>query len=101
MFRGSLRVEVDEDGVRTGDWFEASREEPPGCGEAAPSLEESLFFFEDLFGSLPRESSRFSLENICAADQVVRQAGREAVGEVSWDSTLLRLRWTAAAEDRG
>lgn len=53
----SFRVELDDDGVRTGLWLEPSLEEPAVCGEDAPSLE-SLFFFEDLFGSLPRESCR-------------------------------------------
>lgn len=51
LLRLSLRVEVDEDGVRTGDWLEESRDE----GDAVPSLE-SLFFLEFLLGSLPRDS---------------------------------------------
>ena len=50
LVRVSFSVEVDEVGVRFGDWL-ASLDE----GEAVPSLE-SLFFFEDLLGSLPRES---------------------------------------------
>lgn len=50
LLRISLRVEVDEDGVRTGDWF-ASLD----TGDWVPSLE-SLFFLEDLLESLPRES---------------------------------------------
>lgn len=49
--RESFRVDVEDVGVRTGDWFEASRDE----GEAVPSFE-SLFFLEDLLGSLPRDS---------------------------------------------
>lgn len=49
--RASLSVDVEDVGVRFGDWFEASRDE----GEAVPSLE-SLFFLEDLLDSLPRES---------------------------------------------
>ena len=49
----SLRVELEEEGVRFGDWFE-SRE--PDDGDAVPSLL-SLFFL-DLLGSLsfPRDS---------------------------------------------
>jgi hypothetical protein len=47
----SFRVEVDDDGVSTGDWV--SRELPEG--EAVPSLE-SLFFFDDLLSLLPRWS---------------------------------------------
>jgi|SRR5687767_2918930 hypothetical protein len=49
--RASLSVDVEDVGVRLGDWLEASRDE----GEAVPSLE-SLFFLEDLLGSLPRDS---------------------------------------------
>lgn len=50
MLRGSLRVDVEDDGVRTGDWL-ASRDE----GDEVPSLE-SLLFLEDFAASLPRES---------------------------------------------
>lgn len=47
---------VDEDGVATGDWA-ASREETLDCdGDEVPSLESLFLFFEDLFGSLVRES---------------------------------------------
>lgn len=53
MFRMSLRVDVDDDGVSTGDWLDESRDE----GDEVPSLE-SLFFLEDLPASLPRESYR-------------------------------------------
>ena len=52
LFRGSFRVDVEDVGVRTGDWLE-SRDE----GDAVPSLE-SLFFLEDLLESFPRESWR-------------------------------------------
>lgn len=48
--RASLSVDVEEVGVKFGDWL-ASRDE----GDAVPSLD-SLFFLEDLLGSLPRES---------------------------------------------
>jgi hypothetical protein len=48
LLRISLRVEVEDDGVKTGDWFVAA-----AFGDAVPSLE-SLFFLEDLL-SLPRE----------------------------------------------
>ena len=54
LLRMSLtRVELEDRGVRLGDWFE-SRE--PDDGNAVPSLL-SLFFL-DLFGSLsfPRDS---------------------------------------------
>ncbi len=57
LLRMSFSVDDEEDGVRTGDWFEASLVEPIDDGEAVPSLE-SLFFFDALFGSLPRESYR-------------------------------------------
>lgn len=50
----SFRVDVDEEGVNTGDWF--SRE-PLEEGEAVPSLE-SLFFLEDLLSPLPLERAR-------------------------------------------
>lgn len=50
MFLGSFRVDVEEEGVRTGDWL-ASRDD----GEAVPSLL-SLFFLEDLLESFPLES---------------------------------------------
>lgn len=46
----SLRVDVEDEGVSTGDWLE-SRDE----GDAVPSLE-SLFFLDDLLESFPRES---------------------------------------------
>ena len=49
LLRISFRVEVEDDGVMTGDWLVAA-----AFGEAVPSLE-SLFFLEDLL-SLPRES---------------------------------------------
>ena len=57
MLRISFRVEVDEEGVSTGDWLD-SRPEPVELGDAVPSLE-SLFFLEDLLESLPRESCGF------------------------------------------
>lgn len=50
LLRGSLRVDVEDDGVRTGDWL-ASRDD----GDEVPSLE-SLLFLEDFAASLPRES---------------------------------------------
>ena len=54
LLRISFRFEVEDVGVRTGDWLEPSRAELDD-GDAVPSLE-SLFFFDDLFGSLPRDS---------------------------------------------
>lgn len=56
MFLISFREGLEEDGVRTGDWLD-SLDDPIDEGEAVPSFE-SLFFLEDLFGSLPRESCR-------------------------------------------
>ena len=54
----SLRLDADEDGVRTGDWLELSLDAPPiELGDDVPSLE-SLFFLDDLFGSLPRDSCK-------------------------------------------
>lgn len=52
MLRMSFRVEVEDDGVKTGDWVESFE---AAFGDAVPSFE-SLFFLEDLFESLPRES---------------------------------------------
>ena len=52
MLRGSFRVEVEEDGVKTGDWLATPA---AAFGDAVPSFE-SLFFLEDLLESLPRES---------------------------------------------
>jgi len=52
LLRMSLRVEVEDDGVKTGDWLESLA---AAFGDAAPSFE-SLFFLEDLLESLPRES---------------------------------------------
>lgn len=52
MLRGSLRFDEDEDGVSVGEAVAGSREL---TGDAVPSLE-SLFFLDDLLGSLPRES---------------------------------------------
>lgn len=43
-----LSVEVEDEGVRTGDWV--SREPPEG--DAVPSLE-SLFFFDDFVSPFP------------------------------------------------
>lgn len=54
LFRMSFRLGLEEEGVRTGDWLD-SLDEPIDDGEVAPSLA-SLFFLDDLFGSLPRES---------------------------------------------
>lgn len=51
----SLIVEVEEVGVRTGDWLAESRAALEDEGEAVPSLE-SLFFLDALLGSLLRES---------------------------------------------
>ena len=60
-------MDVDEEGVRTGDWLDESREE----GDAVPSLG-SLFFLEDLLGSLPRDSCdrRVSNDSNSARGQV-------------------------------
>lgn len=56
LLRMSFNVEVEEDGVRTGDWLaDASRAAEEFEGEEVPSLE-SLFFLDALFGSLLRES---------------------------------------------
>jgi len=55
LFRMSFRVDEEDEGVRTGDWLAASLDEPREDGDAVPSLE-SLFFLDDLLGSLPRES---------------------------------------------
>lgn len=52
LLRPSLRVEVDDDGVRAGELLDGSRDD----GDAAPSLD-SLFFLEDLLGSLPARES--------------------------------------------
>jgi hypothetical protein len=46
LLRLSFRVEDEEDGVRTGDWFASL--EPREFGEDVPSFA-SLFFLEDLF----------------------------------------------------
>lgn len=54
LLRISLREGLEDDGVRTGDWLD-SLNDPIDEGDAVPSLG-SLFFLEDLFGSLPRES---------------------------------------------
>jgi hypothetical protein len=48
----SLRVDVEDDGVKTGDWLESLA---AAFGDAAPSFA-SLFFLEDLLESFPRES---------------------------------------------
>jgi hypothetical protein len=62
----SFRVDVEEDGVKTGDWVESLAE---AFGDAVPSFE-SLFFLEDLLESLPRES--------CCGEQGQRHA------EIEW-----------------
>ena len=48
----SLRVDVEDDGVRFGDWLASLV--PAEFGDAVPSLES--FFLLDLFESLPLES---------------------------------------------
>jgi hypothetical protein len=48
-------VVVEEDGVATGDW-PASLDELDCDGDDVPSLESLFFDFEDLEGSLARES---------------------------------------------
>lgn len=56
LFRGSFSEVVEADGVATGDCA-ASREDPPrDDGEDVPSFESLFLDFEDLFGSLVRES---------------------------------------------
>lgn len=56
LFRGSFSVVVDEDGVVIGDCV-ASLAEFDCDGDEVPSLDSPLFLdFEDLFGSLARES---------------------------------------------
>lgn len=55
LLRISLRFEAEDEGVRLGEEPEASRIALLEDGDAAPSLE-SLFFLEDLLGSLPRDS---------------------------------------------
>lgn len=49
---GSLRVDVDDEGVRLGDCVSRPAVEE---GEAVPSFE-SLFFLDDLLSLLPRDS---------------------------------------------
>ena len=71
LLRRSLSVDVDDDGVSTGDWFE-SRE--PADGDEVPSLP-SLFFLEPLAESLPRESCDG------ARDTLARPVGDGSVGE--------------------
>lgn len=53
LLRISFRVDVDEEGVKTGDWL-ASLEELAEFGDAVPSFP-SFLFLEDL-GSLPLDS---------------------------------------------
>jgi hypothetical protein len=60
LLRISLRVEVEDDGVKTGDWLVLAA----AFGDAVPSLE-SLFFLEDLL-SLPRESCTKTRSTRCA-----------------------------------
>lgn len=53
LLRISFKVEVDDEGVKTGDWL-ASLDELPEFGDAVPSFP-SFLFLED-FGSLPLDS---------------------------------------------
>jgi hypothetical protein len=46
---------VEDDGVATGDWA-ASLDELDCDGEEVPSFDSLFFDFEDLLGSLARES---------------------------------------------
>lgn len=55
LLRISFTVEVEEEGVRTGDWPAESRAVLEDEGDAVPSLE-SLFFLDALLGSLLRDS---------------------------------------------
>lgn len=52
LFRMSLRVDVEDEGVMSGEFWLAE----PLLGEAVPSLES--FFLEDLLESFPRESCK-------------------------------------------
>jgi hypothetical protein len=54
LFLASFSEVVDAEGVTLGDW-PASLEDADADGEEVPSFE-SLFFFDDLFGSFERES---------------------------------------------
>lgn len=71
LLRGSFRVEVDEEGVKTGDWFASLL-----FGEAVPSFE-SLFFLEDLLESLslPRERTLW-LKRFIFEDNSFSSVGR-------------------------
>lgn len=53
LLRESLSAVVEEEGVDSGDWA-ASRELPEG--DEVPSFDSLFLDFEDLFGSLARES---------------------------------------------
>lgn len=66
----SLSVDVEDDGVRTGDWLE-SRDE----GDAVPSLE-SLFFLDDLLESFPRERTLWLKRFILSDNSVTVGGGR-------------------------
>lgn len=55
LFRGSLSVVVDVDGVTTGDCA-ASRDDDPDDGDDVPSFESLFLDLDALFGSLDRES---------------------------------------------
>ncbi len=63
MLRMSFRVEVEEDGVRTGDWVASLA---AAFGDAVPSF--GSLFFLDLLESLPRES--------CFGTRLVQCLGR-------------------------
>lgn len=55
LFLESFSAVVEDDGVATGDWA-ASREPIDWDGEDVPSFDSLFFDFEDLLGSLLRES---------------------------------------------
>jgi hypothetical protein len=55
LFRGSVRVVVEEEGVATGDW-PASRDAFDCEGEEVPSFDSLFLDLDDLLGSFARES---------------------------------------------
>lgn len=66
LFRISFRVDVDEDGVRTGDWLD-SLDDPTEDGDEVPSF--PSFFLDALLGSLPRESYATSQLSVSSLQQ--------------------------------
>ncbi len=79
---GSLRVDVDDEGVRLGDWVSRPALDE---GEAVPSFG-SLFFLDDLLSPLPRDScEETTLASVLCGSSHTNCTGCPAINACTYD----------------